>query len=250
MSETEATEVEAAEDAVEAEDVDKGMGYGPKMKRGGKKVPAMMMEEGDEEEAPMKKRRYAKADDAIDLPTEVYEYIEALEAANAEMSDELEKMADEFAQEEEDIMKSADPAVVAIVKAAEERAAAAEAIAKAERDFRLEREFVAKAAELPHVAADTDSFGAILKTVAESVDEEVFKALMDVLTTANASIESGELFAELGKSSSFDNDGPMSEINKVAAKLVDADPSLTPEQAVAKAVATDPTLYNAYLRGN
>ena len=79
--------------------------------------------------------------DSVDLPSEVYEYISALEAANSELTEQVSKNEEAAQQEaeQEDILKAADPEIVAIVKAAEERAEAAEVIAKAERDFRLER---------------------------------------------------------------------------------------------------------------
>ncbi len=100
------------------------------------------------------------------------------------MVDELEKVA-EWAFEDEDIMKSADPAIVEIVKAAEARAEAAEQIAKAERDFRMEREFVAKAAELDNLAIDPEAFGRVLKAAADVLDEDVFDAISAVLEGAN-----------------------------------------------------------------
>lgn len=218
------------------------------------KMPPAMDDEEDEEDDmdKMYGSKKMKKDDVIDLPSEVYEYIEALEAANSELSDQLEKAAAEVAAEpvDTDILKSADPEIVAIVKAAEDRAVAAEQIAKAERDFRLEREFIAKAAELSALPAEAEAFGKVLKSVAEAVDEDTFNTLMTVLTAANEGISTGNLFAELGKASAFDNDGPTSEINKAAARLIESNPGLSHEQAVAKAVDANPSLYNEYLRGN
>jgi len=217
------------------------------------KMPPAMDDEDDEEDDmdKMYGSKKMKKDDVIDLPSEVYEYIEALEAANSEMSDQLEKFAAEESEAvDTDILKSADPQIVAIVKAAEDRAAAAEKIAKAERDFRLEREFIGKAAELSALPAEAEAFGKVLKSVAEAVDEATFDTLMTVLTAANEGISTGNLFAELGKASAFDNDGPTGEINKAAARLIEANPGLTHEQAVAKAVDANPSLYNEYLRGN
>lgn len=253
MSETEVTEAEVeateAEATADEADVEKA-GYKSKKMMG---RPMPDMEEDEEEEMPMGKgkgKKMKKDDDTIDLPSEVYEYIESLEAANAEMIEQLEKAAAEEEAKAQDILKSADPQIVAIVKAAEERAEAAERIAKAERDFRLEREFIGKAAEMVNLPIEAEAFGKVLKAAAEALDTEVFDALMSVLTAANEGIGSGNLFAEVGKSGSFENDGATSEINKAAARLIEANPSLTREQAVAKAVESDPTLYNAYLRGN
>lgn len=240
------TENEIDTDEMESEDdVEKGYGKG-------KAMPMMDDEDEDEDEEEMGKmgRKMKKDDDTISLPTEVYEYIESLEAANAEMLDRLEKMDEEYEAQAQDILKSADPQIVAIVKAAEERAEAAEKIAKAERDHRLEREYVAKAAAFDALPVEAEKFGKVLKSAADALDSDTFDALMTVLNAANESISSGNIFAELGKSTSFENDGPMSEINKAAKRMQDQHPGMTHEQAIAKAVESDPNLYNVYLRGN
>jgi hypothetical protein len=195
-------------------------------------------------------RNMQKSDEAVDLPGEVYEYIESLEAANAEMMDELTKMAEFVADEETELLKSADPAIIEIVKAAEERAAAAEQIAKAERDFRLEREFVAKAAEFEHLSFDAEEFGPVLKAAAEVLEDNAWDALLGVLSAANEALGESSLFNEIGKASSFDNDTSLGSIEKAAARLREADSSLSHAQAVAKAVELEPSLYTDHLRGN
>ena len=207
----------------------------------------------DEDEETMKERMarlraMQKSDEAIDLPGEVYDYIEALESANAEMVDELSKMA-EFVEGEDELLKSADPAIVEIVKAAEERAEAAEQIAKAERDFRLEREFIAKAAEFDRLPVDAAEFGPVLKAAAEVLTEEQFDAITSVLAAANESVAQGNLFTEVGKATSFANDSSMSQIEKAAARLREGS-DMTRAESIAKAVEADPSLYTEYLRGN
>lgn len=199
-------------------------------------------EEDEEEE--MK-----KGDEALDLPSEVYEYIDALESANAEMVDELAKMAD-FVSEESDILKSADPAIVEIVKAAEERAEAAEKIAKAERDYRIEQEFIAKAEEFNALSVEASTLGPVLKAAAEALSEEAFGVIIDALTAANETVSESDLFSEVGKSTSFEGSGSSDSIEKAAARLREDDSSLTHAQAISKAVELDPSLYTEYLRGN
>ena len=254
MPETE----EVTEEVATEEEMEKGMGMGS-YGRKRKKMPAMDMEEDDMSEEDMmkmrmKKRRMKKDDGevVVDIPAEVYEYIEALEAANAELTEEIGKAYAEVEVDssEDEILKSADPQIVAIVKAAQERAEAAEMIAKAERDFRLEREFISKAAEYHNLPVEADSFGKVLKSAAEHLDSEVFEALTKVLNAANEMLSNTTMFAEVGKSVGFDNDGPTSEINKAAAQIMDKNPGMTREQAIAKAVETNPSLYNSYLRGN
>lgn len=227
-----------------------------------KKSPKMEIEvsteeddmEEDDEEMPMKKGKMKKDESSeIEVPAEVIEYIEALESANEELMASIEKMEAEKnaekAQADEEILKSADPRLVEIVKAAEERASAAEAIAKAERDFRLEREFVSKASELDALPVKAEEFGLLLKSVADVLTEEQYDAIWQVLTAANAGIAKSAMFGEVGKSSApTENDGPMNIIEKAAARLMNDDPNLTKEQAIAKALDADATLYTQYIR--
>jgi len=205
----------------------------------------------EDEEEDSKSGHKMKKDDgeAIDLPSEVYEYIDALESANAEMVDELSKMA-EYIEEETDILKSADPQIVEIVKAAEERAEAAEKIAKAERDYRIEQEFIAKAAEFNALSVDASSLGPVLKAAAEVMDEEAFGVIIDALSAANETVSESGLFSEVGKSTSFESGSSTDSIEKAAARLREEDTSLTHAQAISKAVELDPSLYTEYLRGN
>lgn len=254
----EATEnVEVAEEQSE-ENVAKGYGKGKMKKK--KMMPKMEMEddeedmEEDEEEMPMKKGKgKMKKDDEsdeIEIPAEVYDYIETLEAANAELVEAVSKLAeqvDAIADEKEEVLKSADPKLVAIVKGLEERASAAEAIAKAERDHRMTQEYVSKASTLANLPIKAEEFGAVLKNAAEALTEEAFNAIWQALSAANASITKSGLFTELGKSSALDNDGSLSVIEKAASALRQIDPTLTREQSIAKAVAADANLYKQYI---
>ena len=64
---------------------------------------------------------------------------------------------------------------------ADERIEKAESIAKAERDQRITKEFVAKAEQFAHVAGDTSEFGRILKSASESLSKEDFDLLQERL---------------------------------------------------------------------
>lgn len=249
----EVEEVEAVEESVEK-------GYGMKMKKK-KEMPAFIkekmeekedeeMEEEEDEEMPMKKKGKMKKDDddSVEIPSEVYDYIETLESANAELVDAIEKMAKEQQDEKEEILKSADPRLVEIVKGLEERASAAETIAKAERDHRLVQEYIAKAGTLNNLPIKAEEFGAVLKNVAEALTEEQFGAIWQVLNAANSNLAKAGLFGEIGKSSTPNNDGPLANIEKVATALRQANPLLSREQSIAKAVETDANLYKQYIQ--
>ena len=249
----EAVEVEPVLEQAE-ESVEKGYGMGmkngKKMKK--KEMPVMEDEEemeDDEEEMPMKKKgKMKKDDDTVEIPSEVYDYIETLESANAELVDAIEKMSKEQQDEQDEILKSADPRLVEIVKGLEERASAAETIAKAERDHRLVQEYIAKAGTLKNLPIKAEEFGSVLKNVAEALTEEQFSAIWQVLNAANSNLSKAGLFSEIGKSSTPDNDGPLANIEKVATALRQANPLLTREQSIAKAVETDANLYKQYIR--
>ena len=214
----------------------------------------MEMEEDEEEdEMPMKKMKNKGKmkkddDDSVEIPSEVYDYIETLESANAELVDAIEKMAKEQQDEQDEILQSADPRLVEIVKGLEERASAAETIAKAERDHRLVQEYIAKASTLSNLPIKAEEFGSVLKNVAEALTEEQFSAIWQVLNAANSNLSKAGLFNEIGKSSTPDNDGPLANIEKVATALRQANPLLTREQSIAKAVETDANLYKQYIK--
>jgi hypothetical protein len=252
----------------QTEDVAKGYGMKTKMKKKKKEMPDFIkekmaekdeMEKEDEEmededdEMPMKKGKgKMKKDDndEVEIPAEVYDYIETLEAANAELVDTVSKLAeqvDAIADEREEVLKSADPKLVAIVKGLEDRAAAAEAIAKSERDHRMTQEFVSKASALSHLPVKAEEFGAVLKNAAEVLTEEEFGAIWQVLSATNAQLSKSGIFTEVGKSSAFDNSGPMSVIEKAATALRSANPALTREQSIARAVEADSNLYKQYI---
>jgi hypothetical protein len=192
-------------------------------------------EEEEEEEEVEKTEREA-----------MLEYIDTLEVANDELLAKLE--GGPAISKRDELLKSADPAIVQLIKSAEDRASAAEAIAKSERDHRVEREFIAKAAEFENLSVTAEDLGPVLKAAAERLEEDDYTLLNKVLTSANEVIASGETFNEIGRSASFDSEEGMGRIEQVAKTYQATDPSLTREAAISKAVSEDPTLYDSYLK--
>ena len=233
-------------------DITKGYGKGSK---GMHKMPDEDMEEevmeDDEEEMMPKGKRVAKGDDTdvVDLPSEVFEYISALEEANADLQNRVSKAEAMHQEEDTDIMKSADPEIVALVKSFEERATAAEAIAKSERNHRLDREFISKASVLTHLSVDASAFGKVLKSAAELLSSEQYATIWNALEAANTALAESQVFSEVGKSGDFDNESSFSSIDKAANKLLASNPAMTREQAISKSVQENPSLYTEYLRG-
>lgn len=196
-----------------------------------------------------------------ELPDEVTDYIDELEKANrdlgASLTEALSKVEeltttsegdDDDAEEgDDDALSKADPAVLALIAKKDEQMAAiskradeAEAIAKAERDARLTREFVSKAAEYePLPTVEAGAFGLFLKSAAEKLDEQEFGVLTEVLDAATEALAKGDLFSEAGSSAG----GGVSDIEKSAAALMATDPTMNKFEAIAKAAELDPTLY-------
>ena len=197
----------------------------------------------------------------LELPDEVSTYIDELEKANRDLSTKLtdalakgddeddDEDGDDIESELADALAKADPAVQALLEKqatildeVTKRMGVAEEVAKSERDARLTREFITKAAEyeaLPVVKAD--EFGLFLKSAAEKLDEQEFGVLTEVLDAATELAKSSDVFKEAG-STGAGNDGG-TDVEKAAAKLMAEDPTLDKFTAVAKAVELDPTLF-------
>lgn len=117
-----------------------------------------------------------------------------------------------------------------------------EALAKSQ-DALAEREFVHKAeTELGALAAPT-ALGPVLKEAAEKLSPEANEALEQILKAANAQVETGDLFKELGRTALPDETGggenAWAQIEKAAGALVEKDADgLTQSQAIANVLKT------------
>lgn len=215
-----------------------------------------------------------------DLDPEVVEYIEALEDAVALLSkdddadddddEEVDEVEDDDEEEEEDddaekaaaaaaskslkkALAKADPALREVIEkqieraeAAEQRAAEAEKVAKAERDERVRKEFVTKAQAMPMISEKPSELADILKGV-HDLDPKLGAKVEKLLVTANENIAKGDLFSEIGKTG---GGVTLSESVDAAAKAIQKDdPDLTYEQAVAKAYEQNPRLYDEEMKG-
>lgn len=156
---------------------------------------------------------------------------------------ELAKSLDDEGADREAVNKALE-----IVSKAEQRAKAAEEIAKAERDLRLEREFVAKAAEFNLPVKSTD-LGPVLKRAAENLDTEDFKTIVKCLRAASASEDfGGGLYGEVGKRGGGDNSDILSNVEAAAQELVGKSAEMTPEAATLQVLMDNPAAYDEYLR--
>jgi len=193
-----------------------------------------------------------------ETPEEVRSYVSKLEdtvtalEATAEEQDskisELEKAVSEISveevEEEDAILKSADPVIQELVAKAQADADSARAMAEAEKEARLSKEFSDKAGKFSNLPIEKDALASLLKKVAETLEDEEFSMLEEMLNGVDATIGKSSLFAEVGSSKESDSNG---EIEAIAKGLMTE--GVTYEQAYEKALLDNPELYQRYLEG-
>lgn len=202
---------------------------------------------------------------------EAIEKAEAAEAAVAEKAEKAAEESDEIAKALADLPEAVRKSVESVIAKEREQidemrksAERATAMAEAERDARLRTEAITKAREdFSHLPGGADAVGDLLfrlekaesalgETMRKAVAPErpISEEIRDVLKQANGQLESGELFKELGEGESADTKSNAEEqLEKAAKSLREKDPSLTFEQAYAKAMDLDPQLARAAIMG-
>lgn len=118
----------------------------------------------------------------------------------------------------------------------------AEKIAKSERTLRLEREYIAKAAEY-NVPIPSDELGPVLMRMAELMPFDDCKVIHKALTAA------GEmLFTEAGFQGEADNDDPLTQVEMAIQEHVSKSAGeVSKHQAMEAFFDTNPAAYDAYV---
>lgn len=123
----------------------------------------------------------------------------------------------------------------------------AEKLAKAERDERLTRDFVAKAETFKALPVEAEKFGPVLKAASESLSKEEFEALETVLKAADEQIAKSELFKEQGSSRESTPTGALADATKKAEEIRKSDPKLSADKALEMVFKADRSLEERYL---
>ena len=128
-----------------------------------------------------------------------------------------------------------------------------ERLAKSEDDLRT-REFVAKAEKELGALAGPGELGPVLKEAADKLSPEGLDKLEQILKAANAQVETGDLFRELGRTAlpeSGERTDPWSLIEKAADEMVEKSGDLSREQAIDRVMKTaeGKRLYAQYMAG-
>lgn len=148
--------------------------------------------------------------------------------------------AEDDAEQREVLSKAMDA-----VSKASQRADAAEQIAKSERNLRLEREFISKAAEF-NLPVSPAELGPVLKRASESLPLEDVAVIVKCLRSASAQMDASNtnLFGEVGKA--YNTNGSIfDEIEQAANEFSKS--STSREDAFSKALNDNPHLYDEYL---
>lgn len=197
-----------------------------------------------------------------DLDPEVLAYVEGLETEVTTLTAQVEKAEADLTDKdatiakmqptdpeaaEKEMLSKADPALRRLIEKSQADVAEAQSIAKAERDARLDREFIAKAEALPMLSEDPKVLGGLLRRIGDSLSAEDAAAVEKTLAAANEQIAKGNLFA------SFGTGGGETTISKSveakAEEIQKSDPSLTKDQAIAKVYEDNPALLAQAMTG-
>lgn len=194
-----------------------------------------------------------KAKEATDMPEfdkaslspEALAYVESLE-------DKVAKAAPAAPETEDEALAKAleglpEPLRKAFQKQASDLAEAT-AVAKAERDQRLDAEYLAKAKGFKNLTVEAKDLGPLLRKVAE-FDVDTFVEVDRLLKAADAQVGAANLFKAAGAPASVITDGSaLSSLDAIAKQMVADGTALDYPTAVAKAAEAHPDLYEAHRR--
>lgn len=128
------------------------------------------------------------------------------------------------------------------ISKADQRAYAAEMIAKSERDLRLTREYISKAADYGVAGVTPEELGPVMMRAAEALPYE------DCVVLHKAFNSAGEAFAELGYTGGAEGgNDPFAIVDQlIGADVSKAADGVTRDAAIAKAFADNPHAYDEY----
>lgn len=186
------------------------------------------------------------------LPEDVRKGIQELIVQAGQVDTLTQRVADleksqKPAGQEEDIYKGMTPQARQLMEDLKKQAQDAQDIAKAEKNARITKEFIVKAATMPLIGITSEQMGPILKAVSEACPTE-YAQLEAVLKANSEAIAKGDLFKTLGSDGSGATETAWDQINKKAEELRKADSSLTAAAALTKAMQENPALYAQYKR--
>lgn len=181
------------------------------------------------------------------VPDEVLDYIdeieERLEKAEALASAGQDPEADDPIEK---ALSELPPEVAEIVKSQRSRLEKAEEALEKERIEKANEQWVAKARSIDGLIDDPNEFGSQLREVAE-INEDLADDLVKVLSAASERFAKADLYKELGRGAGAVTGSAEEKVHQIAKSLIEADPKLTEEQAMAEAWERNPDLYEEHV---
>lgn len=151
---------------------------------------------------------------------------------------------------EEEIMKSASPAMKALLEKMKAQASAAEAIAKKALEEQVNKEAIAKAKTVANIPSEETTLVDLYKSL-KGFDGKVADQVFDILAKADAVVAKSKAFSSTGIDGEAAVTGTSDEawavIEKAAEPIAKAK-NCSKEQAVTEVIKTSPELYSNYLK--
>lgn len=180
-----------------------------------------------------------KAADSDDVRKAMQSNQEAPMDNEMNVEDVLKEAPDAVRKMYEDMQKATDEAVA--------KAAEAEETLRKERDERADLDAIVKAREsYQSLGIDPEQVGPALRRLSET-DADLAKAIETALVSANAKVESADIFSEIGKSALPSSGSAYEQADVMAKAAFAAGHSATIEQALTDVFTSNPDLYSQYL---
>ncbi len=175
----------------------------------------------------------------LELPVkEVVKEVSKEDKEKIQKEDLLAKLSDEDRAKLEQVFKRQDEL--------EEEAKRAAEIAKAERELRLQKEYLQKAEEFSNLTIEKDKMANVLRKIDESLNEEDAEEVRRALKAAAEAAEAENLFKAAGtpggSTSSVEE-----KINTLAKEMVQKGEAKDINAAWTKILSANPDLYKEYL---
>jgi len=188
-----------------------------------------------------------------------------LEASNKDLSEEVDKLkkeveikkeikppAEDGAPSDEELLKSADPKIVEMLKKAQEEARVEkEKAEKLEKEKKEEQEKLRKE-ELKKEADKYGNIGATQEDLVEiftAVDsnKEVMEKMQGILGAVNEALKDNKLMKSIGNSEDPVEKSAKDEVEEKAKALMEKNDKLTIEQARSQIFKSEPKLHQKYM---
>jgi len=146
----------------------------------------------------------------------------------------------------QDVLKQLPEDVRKVIEDNQKKTDEAIGLAKKLQQEKLEGEYVAKAKKFPSVVAKAEELGPVLKRIADNSAND-YKVIEAVLKAAEERISrNDQIFKELGAAGEEGGGDAWDKIEKEAEEIRKADPNLTKEMAIEKAMSSNSKLYSEY----